>query len=214
MPSQSRVLHIRGRIIGKIESNRLEINHLVAHGMELNATGLPVAAKVDTITPFTRRRRWWIFKKEYENGELFHQALADLPATSHLWKCHLELFLMEFEKIYRTCTMPLETRLAKDQSACRVLTGAQFQGLEPFFSLLEYLLMSRTICSMEDSRLLVAPDVAHAGDSVAVLAGCTNAVVLRRNENNESFRLLGDAHVCGVTDEETSRDGLMVISIN
>ncbi|KAI8937759.1 hypothetical protein NX059_005459 [Plenodomus lindquistii] len=214
MPLQSTSLHIRGRIIGRIKHSCLEDDELVASGMELDATGVPVVTPVESTAKFKRRRRWWIFKKGYENGELFNAALASLPADDILWKNHLELFLREFERLHRVCMAPNDKVVGTDQNAYSLSMVKRFQGLETFFDLLEYLLMSRTICSMDDGSLLVAPDVAHVGDIAAVLAGCTNAVVLRASESNGSYRFLGDAHVRGITDEETSREGLSLISIN
>lgn len=205
MPQGSSLLNIKGRIIGTIQSIRPEVDHLVACIPAIDQRTTQATTSADANVGICRRRRWWVFKREYENGELFCNALTRLPKDDPLWKCHLTLFLTEVANMYRASklrsTPPLpDTNL--------LLREDRFENFEPFWDLLEYLLMSRIICMMDDRRLLVAPDLAQPEDVVAVLAGCTNPVVLRRNGEGGTFRLLGDAHVNGVEEKEVRRERL------
>jgi hypothetical protein len=201
------VLSIKGRVLGSVRKTHLEIDHLVDPEPVIDPKTMAVTASADLITGFSWRRRWWVFKREYENGEMFNSALVCLAHDNPLWNCHLELFLLEFSKIYRG------EASANTSSALQLTRQDTFQNLEPFWDLLEYLLMSRTICEMEDSRLLVAPDIAQSGDAVEVLAGCTNPVIMRRDRTDGTFRLLGDAQVLGVKQQDTMYQGLEIMYI-
>lgn len=69
--------------------------------------------------------------------------------------------------------------------------------------------MCRAVCGVNGSRLLVAPDFVETGGTVAVLAGCSNPVILRGGGSSGTFRLLRGAHVLGVSADETRQDGLV-----
>jgi hypothetical protein len=214
MPKGTNLLHVKGRILGEIESIRLEVDHLVARDMEVNPDTMAVTALADPTTFISRRRRWWIFKSEYESGEMFDYALACLPRSNPLWTMHLELFLIMFARIFRKDETASVLNQLQDSSGLVLEEGDRFQDFEPFWDLLEYLLMSRTVCEMKGSGMVVASDIAQPGDIVAILAGCSNPVVLRKSQSDRTFRLLSDAHVLGVNQNDTSREGLVTICIN
>lgn len=208
------LLHIRGRIIGTVHQTRLEEITLVRPPNELEAVTMPVtsgAARVSTATP---DRRWWLFKEAYEHGELFQTALDCLAAKHPLWQMHLELFLImvvvNFEP-RSSFSLPEEWLYA--YSTQDIAVGQHFEDVEQFWDLLEYLLMSRTICKLDDGKLAVAPDVAEAGDRVAILAGCSNPAILRESADG-TFRLLGDGHVLGVCEAEMDLSGVAMLTLS
>lgn len=77
-----------------------------------------------------------------------------------------------------------------------IAEAEQFQGLENFWNLLVYLLSSRTICRLEDGRLILAPNFAKPGNVLAILAGCSSPVILRE-EADGTMSLVGDAYALG-----------------
>lgn len=121
---------------------------------------------------------------------------------------HLEFFLIAVASLVYPAATPTTSK-PWSETEQRLSARDQFQGLEQFWELLEYLLMCRTVGAIQDGRLLVAPDFAEAGDVVAILAGCSNPVVLRKDDASSTFRLLGDAHLMGIAPGETSENGLV-----
>lgn len=91
--------------------------------------------------------------------------------------------------------------------------GQRFEDFEQFWDLLEYLLMSRTICKLDDGRLAVAPDFAEAGDRVAILAGCSNPAVLRKSTDG-TFRLLEDGQMLGARGMEMDLSSVAMLTLS
>lgn len=169
---------------------------------------MPVTLSGMSSPTVSRKRRWWVFRPEYELGQIFDEALARLPNLDPLWTTHLELFLITVAAKFHNESLAfvparwllVENLLAENEG---------FKSFELFWDLLEYLLMCRTICEMNGSRLLVAPDFVETGDTVAILTDCSNPVILREGGSSGTFRLLGDAHALGVSADETRQDGLV-----
>lgn len=127
---------------------------------------------------------------------------------------HLELFLIMVVVRFQPnsgFSLPEAWRYAHSTHVIPV--DQRFEDIEQFWDLLEYLLMSRTICKLDDGRLAVAPDFVEAGDRVAILAGCSNPAVLRESTDG-TFRLLGDGHVSGVREMEMDLSGVAMLTLS
>ncbi|KAK4943013.1 hypothetical protein LTR10_017398 [Elasticomyces elasticus] len=213
----SGLLRVYGKRMGAITSTRLEDGCLVEPLID-STTSVANTHDQRAGVAIPMKRRWWIFKPEYELGQFFDEALERLPSADPLWSMHLELFLTVIRPLLH---YPGATYLTMELLQPELVTGAgragvkdRFSGFEQFWELLEYLLMCRTVSKMDTGQLLVASDVAQVGDVVAILAGCSNPVVLRPDTHPTTggpltFRLLGDAHGLGMDVDEISSDGLV-----
>jgi hypothetical protein len=144
---------------------------------------------------------YWHFVRSAE--ALLYPAMELLDAEDPLWADHLDLFLRAVQIQRKHGPVILE-----DPSKVQSHSGLQSNLLEQevplhlprFYDHLQGLLTSRTIVSLHDGRICIAPDFTEVGDLVCILFGCDSAVVLRRRDDSYSF--VGDCWCYQMMDGE------------
>jgi len=126
IPEESSLLHVRGRILGTISSTGLGEDCLVGPMDSSKFDSMPVTLSGMSSPTVSRKRRWWVFRPEYELGQIFDEALARLPNLDPLWTMHLELFLITVAAKFHNESLafvPARWLLVEN-----LLAGDRFQG--------------------------------------------------------------------------------------
>lgn len=204
---ESPILRIKGVILGTVSAIKLEYGALLDPAQPY----YDVATADGPHDDLPRRARvWWEFKyAEHNEGRLLNDTIPHLPASSPLWKRHLELFLgVIATNWYPEACGSFNEEWGKEFVKEQLPEEERFDGVEDFWDVLIYILTSRTVCVMNKNTLVLAQNYARCGDCVALLVGCSNPVLLRP-QNDGTYVLLGDAHVLGLNPDNIDRKALV-----
>ncbi|KAK0712341.1 hypothetical protein B0T26DRAFT_676819 [Lasiosphaeria miniovina] len=204
-------LAINSHALGSLEAVALEIDHLEpGHPFYAGDQTKLCRPSSDAAPPF-RTRQWWEFRRGAEVAALLEPLLQRIPAGDALWKRFLDAWL---------CAVAWRLRIPKTRrwlpnKACDwtvedwplVAGEKRFVEVEEVAGAVDYVVASRTLGMLQDGRLVLAPNFAEEGDSVHILAGCSNTAVLQRRGDG-SMMFLGDCYVLGLEDVLAEDAGL------
>ena len=193
-PPNTATMQVKGNFLGRITSTGLEFDKI----LKPDQPYYDMASAINSGTNIPpNSRRWWECR-EAEVGYLFDAILPLLPAASFLWKRHLELFLQTLAVTwYPDALAFFQCQWEIDECLQSPQHFARFEGMNEFWNLLIYLLASRTVCSVRDGRLVVAPDFIQPEDDLVLLLGCSCPVILRKQKDG-TYRLVGEAYALGL----------------
>lgn len=196
-------LTITSYYLGCLKTVALEFDHLLKPDCAYygeHKTKL-CRSSAGTPPPF-RGRQWWEFREDTVGTALLEPLLKRIPGDDPLWNRSLDAWL--FAVAWRLRFAETRHWLPK---ACdwtledwpQVAEEKRFPESEELFSAVDYIVASRTLGILDDGRLVLAPDFTEEGDLVYILAGCSNAAVLRKRDDG-SIMFLGDCYVMGLSD--------------
>ncbi|KAM7211862.1 Heterokaryon incompatibility protein (HET) domain containing protein [Rhypophila decipiens] len=216
-------LSVRGWRLGGLHKVGLEFDHLLNPEQPFfDNRSKKLFSPGPGIPPPLRGRTWWEFRSGLSLIILLDPLIKLLPGDDPIWGRPIEAFLCAVALFAvpsaRGQFLPRSLRQALatgGNDTCNTESGLalasvavipeekRFSQMDSLTDELVYLVATRTIGQLEDGRLLLAPDSAEEGDGVCILAGCSNAVVLRSRtsggmEGEDPFTLLGDCYVMGL----------------